>query len=65
MLDEDTQLAVLTAMVPDEIKEKDAEDNSDEDTVELGGFGRVPVPVSSPDSFPKTLTLRTYTLLHH
>ena len=32
MLDEDTQLAVLTAMVPDEIKEKDAENNSDEDT---------------------------------
>ena len=32
--------------------------------VELGGFGRVPVPVSSPDLFPKTLTLRTYTLLH-
>ena len=32
MLDEDTQLAVLTAMVPDEFKEKDAKDNSDEDT---------------------------------
>ena len=32
--------------------------------VELGGFDRVPVPVSSPDLFPKTLTLRTYTLLH-
>ena len=34
-------------------------------SVELGGFGRVPVPVSSLDLFPKTLTLRTYTLLHH
>ena len=33
--------------------------------VELGGFAPVPVPVSSPDLFPKTLTLRTYTLLHH
>ena len=32
--------------------------------VELGGFARVPVPVSSPDLFPKMLTLRTYTLLH-
>ena len=32
--------------------------------VELGGFAPVPVPVSSPDLFPKTLTLRTYTLLH-
>ena len=34
------------------------------DIVELGGFAPVPVPVSSPDLFPKTLTLRTYTLLH-
>ena len=36
----------------------------DPDPVELGGFGRVPVPISSPDLLPKTLTLRTYTLLH-
>ena len=35
-----------------------------ERVVELGGFALVPVPVSSPDVFPKTLTLRTYTLLH-